>query len=126
MSNFEYFIHFSLFFTFWVEYFGFPSKSKVLSLTRNSRFKQRWSLFAKLNETKQCHFFQKNFFSAESSVKIVPRIVVKIKQQSTPDFNNIQNKKHLYEIRHKKCVDFISLFLRMLVCMTNYLFLIEL
>ena len=125
MSNFEYFIHFSLFFTFWVEYFGFPSKSKVLSLTRNSRFKQRWSLFAKLNETK-CHFFQKNFFSVESSMKIVPRIVVEIKQQSTPDFNNIQNKKHLYEIRHKKCVDFISLFLRMLVCMTNYLFLIEL
>ena len=52
IPNTSNFLHLSLSYMPWVDYFGFLSKSKVLSFTGNNRLKQKWSLFSKLNETK--------------------------------------------------------------------------
>ena len=77
------FLHFSLY-TSWVKYFGFPSKSKVLSPTGNNRFKKMVLIFY-IKWNKIMSLFQKNFFCATDNVKIAPRLMQKF------DFNNIWN-----------------------------------
>ena len=64
--------------------FWFSSKSKVLNLTGNNRFKQRWFSFSKFkwNKIIPLFLFQKSFFPVTDKVKTVPRLLRKLSSNS--------------------------------------------